>query len=64
MKFRAHDTSYVRGGVEKLYEKLISECTTEEDYVAHLYDFLEEFDERYNQQIDLDRILELCRKIK
>ena len=55
--------SYVRGGVEKLYEKLISECTTEEDYVAHLYDFLEEFDERYNQQIDLDRILELCRKI-
>lgn len=47
-----------------MYEKLISECTTEEDYVAHLYDFLEEFDERYNQQIDLDRILELCRKIK
>lgn len=56
--------SFVRGGVEKLYEKLIRGCTTEEDYVAHLYDFLEEFDERYNQEIDMDRILKMCRQIK
>ena len=44
--------SYVRGGVEKLYEKLIEGCVTEEEYIAHLYDFLDEFDERYNQRID------------
>ena len=56
--------SYVRGGVEKLYEKLILDCTTEDDYIAHLYDFLDEFNDRYNQTIDMDHILELCRKIK
>jgi len=56
--------SYVRGGVEKLYEKLILDCTTEDDYIAHLYDFLDEFNDRYNQTIVMDHILELCRKIK
>ena len=56
--------SYVRGGVEKLYEKLIQDCVTEDDYITRLYDFLEEFDDRYNRKIDMEHIMELSRKIK
>ena len=56
--------SYVRGGVEVLYEKLMYGVTSPDDYVNRLYDFLEEFDERYNQNIDMDQTLEFCRKIK
>lgn len=56
--------SYVRGGVEVLYEKLMEGVTAPEEYVNKLYDFLEEFDERYNQNIDMEQVLEKCRKIK
>lgn len=56
--------SYVRGGVEVLYEKLMYRVNSPDDYVNRLYDFLEEFDERYNQNIDMDQTLEFCRKIK
>ena len=52
--------SYVRGGVEVLYEKLIANTTSEEDYLTNLYDFLEEFDERYNQSVSTDSIIDLC----
>lgn len=52
---------YVRGGVDVLYEKLIASANTEEDYLKNLYDFMEEFDERYNQTVDADSILNLCR---
>ncbi len=51
---------YVRGGVDILYEKLIEQSRTPEDYLKNLYDFLEEIDERYNQEISTDRIKELC----
>lgn len=53
--------SYVRGGVEVLYEKLIETAKSEEDYLKNLYDFIEEFDERYNQAVSTDNILDLCR---
>lgn len=52
---------YVRGGVDILHEKLIKTAKTEEDYLKNLYDFIEEFDERYNQSISIDNILDLCR---
>jgi len=52
---------YVRGGVDVLYEKLIETASTSDDYLKNLYDFLEEFDERYNQAISTDSILDLCR---
>lgn len=51
---------YVLGGVDILYEKLIENASTSEDYIEKLYDFLEEFDERYNQAITSDSIIELC----
>lgn len=56
--------SYVRGGIEVLYEKLMDGVISPEDYSNRLYDFLEEFDDRYNQSLDLDEVLELCRKAK
>lgn len=52
---------YVRGGVDVLYEKLIETANSSDDYLKNLYDFLEEFDERYNQAISTDSILDLCR---
>ena len=56
--------SYVRGGIEVLYEKLIEGTSKPENYIEKLYDFLEEFDERYNQEIDMESVLEMCRKVK
>lgn len=55
---------YVRGGVDILYTKLMDGVNNPNEYVVRLFDFLEEFDERYNQTIDIDRVLELCRKAK
>lgn len=51
--------AYVRGGVDVLYEKLIEPSNTEEDYLNNLYDFMEEFEERYGQSTD--EIVDLCR---
>ena len=51
--------SFVRGGVELLYEKLIVPSRTEEDYLKNLYDFMEEFEERYGQASD--EIVDLCK---
>lgn len=55
---------YVRGGVDVLYEKLINNIKNTNEYVTRLYDFMEEFDERYNQMIDMTEVLSLCKKIK
>lgn len=51
--------SYVRGGVDVLYEKLIESAKNEEDYLKNLYDFMEEFKERYGQSSN--EIVDLCR---
>lgn len=56
--------SYVRGGVEVLYEKLIQQAKTAEDYLKNLFDFIEEFDERYNQNIDIGNVVDLCQLAK
>jgi hypothetical protein len=50
---------FVRGGIDVLYEKLIEPSKTEEDYLKNLYDFMEEFEERYGQ--NSDEIVDLCR---
>lgn len=54
--------SYVRGGVDVLYEKLIEGATNPEDYVNRLYEFVEEFQERFNMGIANEDILQLCIK--
>lgn len=56
--------SYVRGGIEVLYEKLMDGVTSLDEYTSRLFDFLEEFDARYSQDINMDQVLELCRKAR
>ena len=55
---------YVRGGIDILHEKLIVQANNEDDYLKNLYDFLEEFEIRYNQSISTDEILNLCKSVK
>lgn len=52
---------YVRGGIDVLNEKLIETANTTDDYIKNLYDFLEEFDERYNQAVSTEEIIDLCK---
>ncbi len=40
--------SYVRGGIEVMYEKLTEGCVTREDYLARIYDLMKQF----NQELD------------
>lgn len=54
--------SYVRGGVDLLYEKLIEGASSPEDYVNNFYDFIEEFKDKFNENISSENILELCSK--
>lgn len=54
--------SYVRGGVDVLYEKLIEGANDPEDYINRLYEFVEEFNDRFNSEIDPDDILKLYMK--
>ncbi len=54
--------SYVRGGIDVLYEKLVEGANSPDEYVLRLYDFVEEFYDRFNSIITSDSILELCSK--
>ena len=51
---------YVRGGVEVLHEKLIEGISESDEYINRLFDYLEEFDERFNEGITPDVLLKLC----
>lgn len=53
---------YVRGGVDVLYEKLIEGASDPEDYINKLFEFVEEFEERFNSEISSDDIVQLCIK--
>lgn len=55
--------SYMRGGVDILYEKIMEGVDLPEDYVNHLYDFLDEFSHR-NEKLDIDLIKEQCRRFE
>lgn len=52
---------YVRGGVDVLYEKVMERAKSPDDYLKNLYEFIEEFNDRYNKAITTDSILDLCR---
>ena len=49
--------SYVRGGVDVLYEKLIENVTDEQGYIDRLYDFIEDFDAKFNSKVEMKNIL-------
>ncbi|NBK00018.1 hypothetical protein D5282_22720 [bacterium 1xD8-48] len=52
--------SYVRGGVDVLYEKLIEGAVNSEDYINNLFEFIEEFQERFNSEILDNDVLQFC----
>ena len=52
--------AYTRGGVEVLHEKLIEGVSDPSEYISRLYEFVEEFDERFNDGITSDVLLSLC----
>lgn len=51
---------YVRGGIEVLYEKLMASVKKEDDYLENLFNFVEDINDRYNKEIDIDSIYDLC----
>lgn len=53
--------SYLLGGVDLLYDKLIADASTVDDYINNLYFFLEDFHEKFNEGLSSDVILELCK---
>lgn len=53
--------SYVLGGVEVLYEKLISGVNDPNEYIDRMYDFVEDFHEKFNYDVNQESILKLCR---
>jgi hypothetical protein len=54
--------SYVRGGVDILYAKLIEASQTSDDYLKNLFEFMEEFEEKYGQNSDaILNLVELAR---
>ena len=52
--------SYVRGGVDVLYEKLVEGSTGPEDYINNLYDFVEDFHEKFNAEVSREELLKMC----
>ena len=54
--------AYVRGGIEILYEKLIENASTSDDYVQKLCVFTDEINERYNSKVDMIQLQNLLNK--
>lgn len=54
--------SYVRGGIDVLYEKLIEDASEPEDYVSNLFEFVEDFQDRFNSDVSVDEVMKLCVK--
>lgn len=52
--------SYVRGGIEVLYEKLIQNGSTSDDYIQNLADFTDEINEMHNSKVDIEKLQKLC----
>lgn len=55
--------SYVLGGVDLLFNKLLENGHSAEDYINNLYDFLFDFNERYHKTISSDDIQEMVLKL-
>ena len=51
---------YVLGGIEILEEKLLKDATTIDDYINNIYNFISEYNDRYNKEISEEDILEMC----
>ena len=56
--------AYVLGGVEVFYEKLIEGSSDPAEYVNRMYDFVEEFHDRFNAGKTNQDVLTLCSQIQ
>ena len=56
--------AYVLGGVEVFYEKLIEGSSDPAEYVNRMYDFVEEFHDRFNTGKTNQDILTMCSQIQ
>lgn len=55
--------SYIRGGIDVLYEKLMgNDAESADEYMRNLYDFVEDFNEMFNDAVDTDKLMEKLRK--
>lgn len=52
--------SYVLGGIKKLHEKLIINATQVDDYINNIFNFISEYNERYDEGIKEEDILDMC----
>ena len=53
---------YVLGGIEVLEEKLLKDASSVDDYINNIYNFICEYNDRYNKSISEEEILDLCIK--
>lgn len=51
---------YILGGIEVLEEKLLKDATNVDDYINNIYNFVSDYNERYNKTILEEEILKLC----
>jgi hypothetical protein len=51
--------AYVLGGVDFIYEKIIKNSITIDDCLNHLYDFIEDFNDRYGDKVNKINMEEL-----
>ena len=51
---------FVKKFIDVLYEKLVEGDSTPEAFANRLYEFIDEFNERFNSEISSDDILQLC----
>ena len=54
---------YTFGGIEVLYEKLIGNASKQEDYLLNLMNFIQDFNQRYNSEVNGENLIELCRRM-
>ena len=52
---------YTRGGIDVMYEKLCADAGSPEQYMQNVFDFIEDFDELFNEGISREDVLELSR---
>ena len=52
--------SYMRGGIDVLYEKLLKGSTTTEEDVNRLFEFMMEFRNLFYQKVSMDEIFTMC----
>ena len=52
--------AYVLGGIDIIYDKVIEGANDPSEYINRLYDFVEEFNQRFNEELDSNAILKKC----